>query len=223
MPTTTMHAPSDYYKGKSGEEYFAWQNQIGDLGGKLSARPYLPYMKAGARVLDFGCGGGWVLKNIPGIERNGVEINTAAHDQARANGVNVTSTVEEQEGAFDVVMSNHCLEHVPFPIEALKKLRERLKDDGKLVIVLPLDDWRAQRDITPTIDHHLHTWTPLLLANTLKEAGFVPETVTIRSKAWPPRKELFHRYLPGWGFELVSALFSRLRRRRELMAVAHKA
>ena len=180
-------------------------------------------MKAGARVLDFGCGGGWVLKNIPSIERNGVEVNTAAHDQARANGVNVTSTVEEQEGAFDVVMSNHCLEHVPFPIEALKKLRERLKDDGKLVIVLPLDDWRAQRKITPTIDHHLHTWTPLLLANTLKEAGFVPEAVTIRAKAWPPRKELFHRYLPGWGFDIVSAVFSRLRRRRELMAVAHKA
>ncbi|MBI0477198.1 class I SAM-dependent methyltransferase [Sphingomonas sp. MA1305] len=223
MPTTTMHAPSNYYKGKSGEDYFAWQNQIGDLGGKLSARAYLPYMKPGARVLDFGCGGGWVLRNIPNVERNGVEINVAAHEQARINGVNVTATIEEQQGTFDVVMSNHCLEHVPFPIEALRKLRERLKDDGKLIIVLPLDDWRSQRDISPTIDHHLHTWTPLLLANTLKEAGYVPDKVTIRTKAWPPKKELFYRFLPEWGFDLVSSLFSRLRYRRELMAIARKA
>ena len=216
-------AVSSHYVDKEGEVYFAYQNASGDLGGRLNARNFARFTAPGDRVLDFGCGGGWMLKNLPGIERHGVEVNLAAHDQATRNGLHVTATVDEQEGRFDVVTSNHCLEHVPHPVAALATLRAKLKPGGRLVLIVPVDDWRAQTDIAETIDNHLHTWSPRLLANTLREAGFRPERVDVLTHAWPPKRDMLYRTLPNWAFHAVCGLFARVVRRRSLRAVAVRA
>jgi SAM-dependent methyltransferase len=220
LPT---YGVSGRYQEDAGAEYFAWQRQGADLSGSLSAKWYQPYVKAGDRVLDFGCGGGFILKHVEDVERIGVEVNPNAHAQCRANGIEIYSALSEVPGDFDMVMSNHCLEHVPYPIQAIRELGTKLKPDGKMVLILPLEDWRVQRTYRKTIDNHLYGWTPLLLGNTLVEAGLEPVNIRIFTHAFPPRFRSYYRFLPGFVFDALCTVFAVVRKRRQIVAVARRA
>ena len=206
---------------EKGQKYFEYQNTSGDLGGRLNARKFAPYVKPDSKVLDFGCGGGWLLKHLVCAGRFGVEPNLSAHEVCKSNGVQVFSSLDHLDGKFDVIISHHCLEHVPSPIAVLAQLSRRLDDNGRLIVVLPLDDWRTQRNITVVdINHHLHTWTPLLLKNTLEEGGFRAESVQLLTHAWPPGFKKLHGLLPTQAFDLICTVFAVFRKRRQLVAVA---
>jgi SAM-dependent methyltransferase len=218
------YGTSDHYIEAKGEAYFASQNRGAAHEALLTVWKFQPHVSPGDRVLDFGCAGGWILRALDCSERIGVEVNPAAHPACRQNGVKVYFSLEEvEESGFDVVISHHCLEHVPYPIEALKSLRGLLKEGGRLVLVVPLDDWRVEKDFTgQDRDHHLHTWTPRLLANTLVEAQFRVDRVDV----------LAHALFPGWsswGLKLPQPIFDALccitaiaKKRRQLFALATK-
>jgi hypothetical protein len=94
-----------------------------------------------------------------------------------------------------------------------------------LVLCLPIDDWRAQRVYLPQdINHHLHTWTPQLLGNSLCEAGFTPERFSIRilTDAWFPGMTRISRRTPALLLLAARRIFSALAKRRQLLAVARK-
>jgi SAM-dependent methyltransferase len=217
------YGTSDRYQDAKGEEYLAYQAQSAP-GAVLEARKFAPHIRSSDRVLDFGCGGGWILRELHCKEKVGVEVNEAARKFCRENGVQVFATLDDVPGnSFDVVISNHCLEHVPCPVEALRGMSERLRPGGKIVLVLPLDDWRVQLDHTgEDIDHHLHTWTPRLLANTMAEAGFSVERIDIITHAWPPGWAKLMKILPRPIFDSACRLTSVLKRRRQLFALATK-
>jgi len=218
----TKYGQSVHYESLAGEAYFSYQNKFGPISGRLNAFKFRGLIKEADHILDFGCGGGWLLKELPGALKFGVEPNPAARNSCVTMGVNVVETVAAlpTDIVFDLIISHHALEHVPYPIEALRELRTKLKPGGKLVLVLPVDDWRTQKDFSgEDIDHHLHTWTPRLLANTLAEAGFKATRVEILTDAWPPRVATLFR-LPRPIFRMISYCWSVLRRRRQLFAIA---
>jgi len=130
---------------------------------------------------------------------------------------------ELPESGADVVISNHALEHTMNPARELGEILRVLREEGTFVLWLPLDDWRAQREPADgdDRDHHLYTWTPRLLANLLREAGFELRECRVVAHAWPTnRYATLHRVLPAPLFELAARAWSRLRRRRQLMALA---
>jgi SAM-dependent methyltransferase len=217
---------SGHYVGDKGERYFAWQNANAEVGGKLNARTFAHFCEGQGTILDFGCGGGFTLKNISCQRRIGVEINPAARQIAIDNGIECHSDLTEVSSALvDVVISNHALEHVPSPIEALRQLYRTLKAPGTLVVVLPIDDWRTERRFDPSdINHHLYTWTPLLIGNCLVEAGFPPTNLQINifTHAWFPGYSRAYNLLPAPIFEIACRFYSVLRRRRQIIAVATK-
>jgi len=216
------YGESDHYSGKQGQAYFAWQNALAHLGAKLNARKFEKYVKRDDSVLDFGCGGGWLLKELQCGSRIGVEVNIEAHASCLNNGVEVhSSTSTVRTCPLDVIISHHCLEHVPYPIEALKSLKRLLKPDGRLVVVVPIDDWRLQKKWNSAdINHHLHTWTPLLFANTLHEAGFTVQEIRILTHAWFPGWEKIYPKVPRLVFDTLCYLFGVLRMRRQVIAIA---
>jgi len=213
---------SNHYTGEKGHAYFAYQNEGGMQRGCINARKFSPYVRATDVVLDFGCANGSLLLNLECRRRIGVEVNPTARSVATAAGVEAYESVAEvADGSIDVIVSNHVLEHVLCPLQALRDLRRTLKAGGRLVVCLPIDDWRTQRELdVDNPDHHLYTWTPLLMGNLLAEAGYRVDRVWVYTHAWPPsRWRQLDRRLPVWLFDLICAFTAWRFKRRQIMAL----
>ncbi len=217
---------SDHYKGEVGSRYFDWQNKNGEISGRIEARKFKAYVKPTDAVLDFGCGGGHILRNLDCARRVGIEINPSARIAAAELGIECYDVIAGvEDNSFDVIISNHALEHVHFPISVLWALRNKLVPSGVLVLCVPMDDWRTQRAYDrKDINHHLHTWTPQLLGNSLLEAGFNPDQFSIRvlTHACYHRALRMYGKLPAFLFDMLCEMFAVVTRRRQLLAVARK-
>jgi SAM-dependent methyltransferase len=204
------YGTSEHYLGEKGEEYFAWQRQGGLFAARINAHKFADHIRPEHTVLDFGCGGGFLLKTLTCARRIGVEINPVARRQAVELGVECYGQIcEVPHGIADVIVSDHALEHVPFPIGALRELKGKLRPNGVLALVVPIDNWRRQRRYNPADrNHHLHTWTPQLMGNTLVEAGFEVLSVRARTFAWPGNWTVAaYGRLPFWLFSWVCYLY----------------
>jgi SAM-dependent methyltransferase len=187
------------------------------------ARVFQPFVASTDTVLDFGCASGEVLLAIRCARRIGVEVNPPFLVRARDHGIEAyVSLTDVPVNSVDVAISGHTLEHCLRPLDELLGIRRVLREGGRLVLVLPLDDWRAQRRFDGAdLNHHLYTWTPLLLGNLLSEAGFDVEHIGVSTRAWPPRGAYqLWKLLPHWLFVGLCIVSSVLLRRRQLHAIA---
>jgi hypothetical protein len=110
-------------------------------------------------------------------------------------------------------------------VEILAELGRLIKPNGLLVLILPIDDWRAQRRINPNdINYHFYTWTPQLLFNCLKEAGFDKNhiRISVYTHAWFPGYMTVYKHFPEFIFDVGCRLFAFLKKRRQLIATATK-
>jgi SAM-dependent methyltransferase len=185
--------------------YFAWQCSGGELSAVLDRWEFEPFVGRDDVVLDFGCGGGYLLEALPCYARYGVEPNPEARKQA-LKAARVYSDLDElpQNIFFDTIISHHCLEHVDHPLNVLRKLRSRLKPGGKLVFVVPSESWQKQKAYQANdINQHLYTWTPLSLGNLFAQAGFIIERVDLLCHRWLPKA---HKIYPFISLQAVRAL-----------------
>jgi SAM-dependent methyltransferase len=211
-----------HYQGTLGDAYYDWQQNLAELGAEIDRFKFAPHVRPGDTVVDFGCGGGAMLASLPAARRIGVEPNPPARAAAERRGLQMhASAADLPEGVADVVISNHSLEHTLAPWDELRALHRALRPGGRLVVWLPLEDWRRQRRPDPADqNHHLYGWTPLLLANLLAEAGFRVLECRVVAHAWPHFHDRLYRWLPPRAFDRLAAAWAIARRQRQLMAVA---
>lgn len=205
-------------------EYFTWQNRTAVWGADADRWKFDGYSDPSYTVLDWGCGGGFELENLPAKERWGVDINPAARAEANSRIVAVESIADLPSGLmFDLIISNHALEHVTDPFSVLCELRKRLKSDGTIVFVTPLDKrsgkWNPQK---ADINQHLYTWTPLLLGNLFTLAGYRVIAVELFAHTWFPMSKRLHRYLPRAFFDFGCSAWGILSGTRQLRIVARR-
>jgi SAM-dependent methyltransferase len=209
-----------HYRGDAAAAYLTYQRGVAALGAELNRWKFESHIDPGDALVDFGCGTGGLLEQLDAASKMGIEVSEPARHEAEAAGLTVVaSTSELGDATADVLISNHVLEHTLAPLDELRELRRVLRPTGKLVLWLPLDDWRAQRKPRPDPNHHLYTWTPLLLRNLLDEAGFDVHEARVVAHAWPPATARLAR-LPRPLFDLLARAWSVLRHRRQVMAVA---
>lgn len=218
-------AAARYAAPVTGAAYFAWQKPAGTKVAVYNRKFFAPFVQPEDRVLDFGCGGGYLLNALSVRSKTGVEINPAAQAEARGLGIEVAATLAElEEREFDVAISSHSLEHVTNPYGTLVSLRRLLRAGGKLVLLLPVDDWRNERLKGPwngpDINGHLYAWTPQLLGNLLAASGFHPVFIRVINYVWPPRLDRFFWAVSPAVFEMAAYLSSVVLRRRQIWAVA---
>jgi SAM-dependent methyltransferase len=218
---------ADHYLGAKGEAYFGWQRGSGEFGGRINSHKFNHLVHPTDTVLDFGCGGGFLLRSLDCAERIGVEINPIARRFAADSGLVCYATIDEVPNrSVDLIVSDHALEHVPFPIMALRELRAKLRAGGLLAVCVPHGNYRAERGYDPEDqNHHLHSWTCQTFGNTLVEAGYEIVSIKNRTHAWPGRWTVacFGR-LPLWLFDYICLSYGVLSGKgQQVMAVARSS
>ena len=173
--------------GYYGKDYFRWQKSVGAFGGAANLFKFRDHVKTGDTVIDFGSGGGYLLRNLPGAAKLGVEINEVARKEASIErGIDaVESPADLPDACADVIVSNHALEHVESPLEVLRLLRRKLKPGGRAVFVVPHDGPQIAYD-PADVNKHLYTWNPMTLGNLFATAGFEVLAAENVQHQWPP-------------------------------------
>ena len=111
-PPVPSYGVIDHYLGSKGEQYFDWQGRPGILQGRWNRHLWAPHIRRDDDVLDFGCGGGFLLRVLDARARIGVEVNPAAARRARSLGIVTYTTLAEVPGTFDRIITSHVLETV---------------------------------------------------------------------------------------------------------------
>lgn len=160
------HYPDNYYSisveagGKKGlrkalKAYLTAERDRADFGRSLLVGRLLVALKpeptmvrivreAGVRpdqaILDVGSGSGDLLDRLArlGFRRlSGCDLFLAA-DAVTGEGVPLRkAALDQMDGAFDVIIFNQSLEHLPDPQAALKAARARLTPNGLCIVRIP--------------------------------------------------------------------------------------
>jgi hypothetical protein len=112
-PSATLEV-SSHYLGAEGEEYFRWQGGGGQFAARIKLHNYAHLIRPEFTVIDFGCGGGFLLNAADCSRKIGIEVNPAARRCATGFGIEChESPAEVEDGVADLIVSDHALEHVP--------------------------------------------------------------------------------------------------------------
>ena len=207
MEGTLARPGTGHYDAK----YFAYQAPIGVFGGWANLGKFAAYVQPDDAVLDFGCGGGYLLENLRCRARAGIEVNPVARNEASRRGLEVFSqTADVPDGWADLLISNNALEHTQHPLQELQALWPKVKPGGRVVFVVPCEAISyAYRPGDP--NHHLYSWSPMCLGNLFTEAGFSVQECKPYIHKWPPH----YLWWARWGrrvFDWVCRLYGRWER-----------
>lgn len=164
----------------------------------------------GVRVLDYGCGPGFLLERLlqRGIRAEGLEFSPESIDQVRKRcgdhplfcGITLAERVPSPiaDASVDVVFLVEVLEHLPAKAleETLGDIRRSLRRGGFLVATTPHnEDLEILKTICPDCGCIFHPWqhvnsfTTSLMTNLLQNHGMecVVCTGTTLGGGWPKK------------------------------------
>jgi SAM-dependent methyltransferase len=204
-----------YFKYKLGK--FTISGFILYLLLKNHNQPWLlkQYFNFNAHILDIGSGAGRLLhlmhkrgfNYVTGLDPFNKE--TIVYDN---NLIIDNCSLYEIKGQYDIIMMHHSLEHMPDPHKIMQRLQTLLKDNGTLLIRIPVIDsfaWRKYGVEWVQMDapRHLYLYTVKSLMLLCNQYGFYLDKVVYDSTAYQFSNS--EKYVHGISFvdkkEIVSA------------------
>jgi SAM-dependent methyltransferase len=181
--------------------------KAGEFAGLAHQPKFAAYARPDYRVAQLGCGGGWLLRQLPCAERIGVEEDAALAATARRAGIDVVASLAAiADASIDLFISDNAFEHLEWPLAALREVHRALKPGGVAVFVVACESVlvRFRQDDR---NGHLHTWSPQAFGNLFKRAGFEVLESRPYVHRWPPGSRHLQRWL-GWrAWHLLARLY----------------
>lgn len=202
---------SSYYDSN----YWDWQKDIGAFGAWANACKFKESVARSDTVIDFGCGGGFLLKALDCKNRIGIEPAPSAAAATRNSKLQHFSSPIDAlnnlgECVADVIVSNHALEHSLNPLQELKSPKPLLKVGGTIHFFVPCDSIKIKYN-PKDINYHLFSWSPQNLGNLFTEAGYSVKYVRPYIHKWPPYYSKIAKL--GWPiFNLACLIYGRIER-----------
>lgn len=139
-------------------------------------------LRAGARILDAGCGSGRTLQELVDYgEVSGLELNADAAEVARGRGCGEVQIgrLEElpwQDASFDLITCLDVIEHTPDDRAALRELLRVSKPGGWLLATVPA--YQALWSYHDEVNHHYRRYERATLRSAVADAGWRLERLT---------------------------------------------
>jgi 2-polyprenyl-3-methyl-5-hydroxy-6-metoxy-1,4-benzoquinol methylase len=190
--------PPTYYAYEFAQKLGSFVMRFKAFAERAKVRAYEPYLAAGARVLDVGCGDGHLLADLRSacpftLVLEGVDFSPDAAAAAERNGFKVyQGRVEEIElpaRAFDLIIMNQLIEHMPEPLRVLEAVARALRPGGHLFIETPNLDSLDARLFRRRywggyhLPRHFHLFDTRSLPELVRMAGL--KTVSLRPLVCP--------------------------------------
>lgn len=183
MSSTQKLFSKDYFFGCKRSNYinYDWWDNDGYWKSIISA---IKKYKMSGRMLDIGCAFGFLLKRVVPYfnEVYGIDISSFAIQRGKKEAPTAILKIVDfnkqellyPDRYFDLITAFDFLEHTKSIKESLRKITKKLKDNGYLIILLPLRDTWAGKinrifDKDPT---HISVPSRKELFDAIDQAGF---------------------------------------------------
>jgi 2-polyprenyl-3-methyl-5-hydroxy-6-metoxy-1,4-benzoquinol methylase len=213
MPFDEKYFSTHTYANVTFAKYsmYWWSNRF---NGTLARR----YGKQGARLLEIGSGMGHLVGQLEDtFETYGMDLNHWAVKQSKAvidKTQLQTASAQElpfREGAFNVVIIKHIVEHLPDPPKAIQEIGRVTEPGGTLILATPnldslLKPWKGNKWIGYQDPTHISLKRPAEWLEMIRDAGFRPLKI-FSDGFWdvpyvryvpPPIQKLFFGSLGGF-------------------------
>lgn len=131
--------------------YFDWHEQPGYF------RDVTRHFAPDARLLDVGCGTGWLADHFPdytGLDGSPDAVAAAGERGRNVQLHDVSEPLPLEDASFDGVVMKDLLEHVPDPVALVREVRRVLRPGGRVFASSPdaqrwvWDDYTHRRPFT---------------------------------------------------------------------------
>ena len=210
-------------KSNYNKKYFKWYESIGKFGGKINKVKFQKYIRKEDKVLDFGCGGGYLLEELDCKEKHGVEINPVAIKISKLKKIKVFNNSKHlKKNYYDKIISHNTLQHCENPSCEIQNLYKSLKKNGTIIIITACGS-RDYKYIPEDINFQMYSWSPMNLGNFLENFGFkilLSEKILHR---WPPFYKFIYDTFGIKVFNATCIIFSLIEKKlTNVIAVAKK-
>jgi 2-polyprenyl-3-methyl-5-hydroxy-6-metoxy-1,4-benzoquinol methylase len=142
--------------------------------------------RRGARLLEVGSGMGHLVGQLSAwFEAYGMDVNHWAVNQSKAAAKRAslqTASAQElpyREGAFNVVIIKHIVEHLPDPAQAIREIGRVTEPGGILILATPnlgslLKPWKGKAWIGYQDPTHISLKPPEEWLELIRSAEFIP-------------------------------------------------
>jgi 2-polyprenyl-3-methyl-5-hydroxy-6-metoxy-1,4-benzoquinol methylase len=213
------------YESQHGVSDFRSALEEARRSGKLRHVAITP----GLRLLDVGCGGGVFLRLAAelGACCTGVEPSEHGVKVARAAGLDVEHgtldafIARRPQGHFDLITSNHVVEHHPDPVSLLRQMHSVLSPQGVIWIAVPNGACLSAQRLTwrwhsTDLPYHLHHFSARSLSLAVERAGLSLHGLSTESPPDAVLNSMLNEWRQRWKLPI------RLSRQAPLQGLARK-